>query len=182
LLGLSSTTSDRGTSSASSGRPRYAYASKSYETRDKTYSREEDKDQDLSDSESQDGYAELRAKVRALQREVAQKSSRLESLVQEKEDVTVALGHAKRDKAKVAAEVEQVELERDTLERENRRIKARLAEANKELKDLSDERRKLTERLTVVEGTRQDALKTCPRKILELNYMLLHPIKLTRLH
>ena len=158
LLGLSATTRERGTFASSSSRPRYDSTAASSSTRERSYTREDSREKDDSDSESQDGYVELRAKVRALQREVGQKSSRLDTLVQEKEDISVALGHAKRDKAKLVADAEQVELERDSLERENRRIKARLDSANKELKELSDERRKLTERLTVVEVLKRSSL------------------------
>lgn len=122
-------------------------------TSERVKDREEEPKTDDSDTETESSYHDLRAKLRALQREVALASSKLDSAVQEKEDIIVQLGHAKRDRAKVAADAEATSLERDALERENKRIKARLEVASKELKELGDERRKLSEKLTVQEGT-----------------------------
>lgn len=111
-----------------------------------------------SDSETADGYAELRAKMRSLQREATKATSDLDALSRAKEELSVALSHAKRDKAKAIADSEVLSLERDSLERENRRVKSKLDAASKELRELLEERRTLSERLKVVEVMKRSAL------------------------
>ena len=154
-----------------------------------TRDRDTSDNKEESDSDTADGYADLRAKMRTLQREATRATANLEALNREKEELSVALSHAKRDKAKVIADSEVVELERDSLERENRRIKTKLEAASKELRDLAEERRQLAEKLRVVDGTNINyipfftphiftnlfLLAICPSKPNTSHLKLIHP-------
>lgn len=126
---------------------------KSYRSTEPTRDRDaKDKEEESTDHSDED-YATLRSKLRTLQREVSNSANLLETTSREKQELSVQLTHAKRDKAKVAAEAEAIEVERDTLERENRRIKSKLDSAAKELRDLNEERRELSEKLRASDGT-----------------------------
>lgn len=114
--------------------------------------RKRDEDDSMS---SEEDYSTLRSQLRTLQREVSNSAHQLESVTREKEELTVALSHAKRDRSKVTAEAEAIEVERDSLERENRRIKAKLESSAKELRELNEERRELSEKLRASDGTLQ---------------------------
>lgn len=126
---------------------------KSYRSTEPTRDRDvKDKEEETADHSEED-YTTLRSKLRTLQREVSNSANLLETTSREKQELSVQLTHAKRDKAKVAAEAEAIEVERDTLERENRRIKSKLDSAAKELRELNEERRELSEKLRASDGT-----------------------------